>query len=52
MKDQAQEQLDKTTRFPNVKEFPGDSGSDKPGSYVGQDASRDVVNTGRHSGSV
>ncbi|KAF7789592.1 hypothetical protein EIP86_000538 [Pleurotus ostreatoroseus] len=46
MKDNAREQLDKLQGSPNTaREFPGDAASDKPGTYDGQDASRDVVNT-------
>ena len=51
-KDQAGEQLDRRQGSIDSCHRSSDIGGDKPGSFDGQEAARDVVNSGRHTGSV
>ena len=53
MKDEAREQLDRRVQgSASVRVDTAETGSDKPGSYDGQDAARHVINSGRHTGTV
>lgn len=52
MKDDAREQLDRVQGSASTRANAVETGSDKPGGYNGQDAAHNVINSGRHTGTV